>query len=166
MFSQRVKKVMQAEKLILASPATTVSQAAALMAESAFGAVLVVDEGRLVGIFTERDAVFRVVARGLEAHRTTLAEVMTPAPVTVHPDTTFGHALQLMHKYGFRHVPVVEGPRPIGIVSGRDALDPELEEFVCEAQRREGIEHGVMSEEDARDLALRRAEAAEAASRH
>ena len=45
-----------------------------------------------------------------------------------------------MHRHGIRHLPVVENGRPVGIVSGRDALDPELEEFICEAQRRQGFE--------------------------
>ena len=64
---------------------------------------------------------------------------MTPSPLTVDPERSFGFALQLMHEHGFRHVPVVENDRPVGIVSARDALDPEMEDFICEAQRREGI---------------------------
>ena len=53
---------------------------------------------------------------------------------------TFGRALQLMHRHRIRHLPVVDNGRAVGIVSGRGALDPELEEFVCEAQRREGYD--------------------------
>jgi CBS domain-containing protein len=140
MFSQRIRKVMQGERMLVAPSGTTVQRAAQLMAEGGMGAVLVVDDERLVGIFTERDAVFRVIARGLDAATTTLAEVMTASPYTISPELSFGQALQLMHQHRIRHVPVVEGGKPVGIVSGRDALDPEMEEFAVEAQRRESFE--------------------------
>ena len=94
------------------------------------------DGGRLAGIFTERDAVFRVMATGRSPEATALAEVMTRDPQTVTPDETFGYALLLMHENGFRHMPVVDGGVPIGMVSARDALDPDLEEFESEARRR------------------------------
>jgi len=65
--------------------------------------------------------------------------VMTSNPQTVDPNKTFGYALLMMHENGFRHVPVVENDKLIGIVSSRNALDPDLEEFVAEAQRRKHI---------------------------
>lgn len=139
MFSQRVKQVMERKKLLTAPPETTVSKAAKLMANKNVGAVMVVENERLVGIFTERDAVFRVMAQGLDAQTTKLAEVMTNEPQTVDPDKTFGFALLMMHENGFRHVPVIENGKPVGIVSSRNALDPEMEEFVSEAQRRKHI---------------------------
>jgi CBS domain-containing protein len=139
MFSVRIRNMMELEKMLTASSQTSVGDAAQLMASAGVGAVMVVDSERLVGIFTERDAVFRVIAPGLEPRTTSLADVMTPSPVTVDPERSFGFALQLMHEHGFRHVPVVENDRPVGIVSARDALDPEMEDFICEAQRREGI---------------------------
>jgi CBS domain-containing protein len=97
---------------------------------------MVVEEKRLVGIFTERDAVFRVLAKGLDPKAARLAEVMTASPQTTGPDEVFGKALLLMHEGGFRHMPVIEDGVPIGMVSARSALDPEMEEFVSEAQRR------------------------------
>ena len=136
MFDQPVKSVMQRRKILKAPPETFVSKAAKLMADKNVGAVMVVEDERLIGIFTERDIVFRVVAQGLDAHTTRLAEVMTPAPDTVDPDKPFGYALLLMHERGFRHLPVIEDGKPIGIVSSRSAMDPDLEEFVSEAQRR------------------------------
>jgi signal-transduction protein with cAMP-binding, CBS, and nucleotidyltransferase domain len=139
MFSQRVKHVMEKKKLLTAPPETTVSKAAKLMASKNVGAVMVVDHERLVGIFTERDAVFRVMAKGLDAVTTKISEVMTSEPQTVDQNKTFGFALLMMHDNGFRHVPVVEDGKPIGIVSSRNALDPDLEEFVSEAQRRKHI---------------------------
>jgi signal-transduction protein with cAMP-binding, CBS, and nucleotidyltransferase domain len=64
---------------------------------------------------------------------------MTPRPQTIHPDKPFGHALHLMLEGGFRHVPVVEDGRPMGMVSACDALGPELEQFVSELRDREHI---------------------------
>jgi CBS domain-containing protein len=130
---------MERKKLLTAPPDTAVSEAARLMAHRKVGAVMVVDQDSLVGIFTERDAVFRVVARGRDPRTTRLAEVMTPAPVTIDPDKSFGYALLLMHENRFRHVPVIENGIPVGIVSARNALDPDLEEFVSESQRRKQI---------------------------
>jgi len=130
---------MERKKMLIAPPETTVSKAAKLMANKNVGAVMVVEKKRLVGIFTERDAVFRVIARGLDAQTTRLTDVMTTAPQTVDPDKTFGYALLLMYENGFRHVPVIENGKPVGIVSARNALDPEMEEFVSEARRREHI---------------------------
>ncbi len=139
MFSQRIKAVMEHKNILTAVPQTTVSQAAKLMAQKKTSAVLVVKDDLLVGIFTERDAVFRVVAHGLDVHTTQLGEVMTPSPQTVDPEKTYGYALLLMQRNGFRHVPVVVNGKPVGLITSRSALDPELEEFVAEERRRTHI---------------------------
>ncbi len=137
MFDQSIKSVMDRKKFLTAGPGENVSTASRLMASKNAGAVLVVEGERLVGIFSERDAVFRVIARGLDPATTLLSEVMTPDPKTLSPGTSYGHALALMHENGFRHVPVVEDGRPVGIISSRNAMDPDMEEFVSEARRRE-----------------------------
>lgn len=139
MLDEPIRTVMERKKMLVAPPDTSVHAAARLMAKKKVSAVLVVDDNRLVGIFTERDAVFRVIARSRDTHTTALSEVMTKDPKTVAPDESFGYALLLMHENGFRHAPVVENGAPIGIVSARNALDPELEEFESEAQRRKQI---------------------------
>jgi CBS domain-containing protein len=139
MFDQPVRSVMQRRKVLKAPPETLVSKAAKLMADKNVGAVMVVEDERLVGIFTERDIVFRVVAQGLDARTTRLADVMTPAPDTVDPDKSFGYALLIMHERGFRHLPVIQDSKLVGIVSSRSAMDPELEEFSSEARRRKHI---------------------------
>jgi CBS domain-containing protein len=136
MYSRPVREVMAKGKRLVAPSSMRVIDAARMMAEKQAGAVLVIDDHHLVGIFTERDAVFRVMAAGRDPQATTLAEVMTPAPVTIAPDKPLGTALAIMHKRGFRHLPVVDGDRVLGIVSARNALDPDLEDFVAEAQRR------------------------------
>ena len=139
MFTQRVRSVMHKDKVLIAPPDTTVGKAAKLMAAKNVGAVMVVDQERLVGIFTERDAVFRVIAKGRDVQSTRLSEVMTTEPKTVDPDKSFGYALLMMQENGFRHVPVIEAGKPIGIVSARHALDPDMEEFVSEAERRKHL---------------------------
>lgn len=134
-----IRDIIQHQTLCVASPDTRVTAAAALMKIRNLGAVLVVDEGRFVGIFTERDAVFRVIAEGLDPEATRLDAVMTHAPRTLGPDRPFGHALHIMYEGGFRHVPVVEKGELLGIVSSRDALSSDLAQFECDVREREHI---------------------------
>jgi len=91
------------------------------MRERRVGAVLVTEGGdRLVGIFTGRDAVCRVLAEGLNVDRTQLADVITRDPDTMTPDKTAVEALRLMQDGGYRHVPIVHEGRVVGIVSRGD----------------------------------------------
>lgn len=137
--SQRtIRTIIDEQQLVTAPAKTTVTEAARLMKQRHVGAVMVVEDGNLVGIFTERDALFRVLAEGRDG-QTTLDDVMTRNPMTIHPDRSFAEALQMMYGGSFRHVPVVEDGRPIGIVSARDALGPELEAFVYELLRQEHV---------------------------
>ena len=137
MFGQLISEVMEHRRLLTAAPDITVSRAAQLMAERNVGAIVVLEDGRLAGIFTERDALFRIVSEGRDPRTTCLAEVMTRNPKTIHPDKPFPDALHLMHESGFRHVPVVENGQPVGMISARDALGPELEDFIYELLRHE-----------------------------
>jgi CBS domain-containing protein len=134
-----IRSLIASQNPVTAAGETTVADAAYLMKERRVGAVLVLSEGRLAGIFTERDALFRVVAEGRDPAATRLADVMSANPRTIGPDRPFGHALHMMHEGGFRHVPVVENGRPLGMVSARDALGPELEAFVSELDSRERL---------------------------
>lgn len=134
-----VRSIIGNRRALAASPSTTVIEAARLMHMKRYGAIAVVDGGRLVGIFTERDALSRVMAVERDPTVTRLAEVMTPNPRTIDPEQPFGHALHLMHEGGFRHVPVVEAGRFIGMVSARDALGPEVRDFISELEQREHI---------------------------
>jgi CBS domain-containing protein len=90
------------------------------MTQRKIGAVLVTEGARLVGIFTERDLLTRVVAKQLEPAETRLDAVMTPDPDVIQGKATVRDALELMHKGGYRHLPVRQGQRLIGIVSIRD----------------------------------------------
>ena len=115
-----IPDVVQDQDLATLSPDDSVADAAALMAERRLGAVMVVERGRLVGIFTERDMVSRVVAAGRDPGATALAQVMTPDPDTLEPGDFAREALQRMAAKGYRHLPVVEDGRPVGMVSVRD----------------------------------------------
>jgi CBS domain-containing protein len=137
MFNLSVREVMDPDKAQKLAPSTSVSKAAQEMARLNVGAVMVVDGEHLVGVFTERDALFRVIARDMDPHTTRISEVMTPEPCTIDPTKSYGYALMLMQENGFRHVPVVEDGKPIGMVCSRNAMDPELEEFASEARRRQ-----------------------------
>ncbi len=142
MFDRLVQDVMETRRAVRLPPQTTVRAAAERMAGNTTGAVMVVDADRLVGIFTERDALFRVIAQGLDPACTLLSQVMTQDPRTVGPRDSYGYALVLMQEGGFRHAPVIDGGKAIGIVSSRNAMDPDLEDFVAEAKRREHLRGG------------------------
>ena len=134
-----VAEIVKDQSLTTAKPTDTVLDAAKRMKERAIGAILVVDGDQLAGIFTERDALNRVIAGGHDPATTRLSEVMTPKPQTVTPDTPFRNALHLMHENGYRHVPVVEDGKPKGMVSARDALGMEIIEFESDLKMRENI---------------------------
>ena len=122
-----LRSVVAGKKPPLMIPAdTTVTEAARRMREGNTGAAMVLEGTRLAGIFTERDALFRVLAVARNPSETPVAAVMTRDPQTIHPDKPFDEALRMMHEGRFRNVPVVEDGRPLGMVSVRDALDPEL----------------------------------------
>ena len=134
-----IRTIIEDQNPVTASAELSVAAAARLMKERRVGAVLVVEAGRLAGIFTERDALYRVIAEGRDPQATRVAEVMTANPRTISPDRPFAHALHLMYEGGFRHVPVVADGRPLGVVSARDALGPELREFVADLDKRAHI---------------------------
>jgi len=131
-----VRSVIAGQTPITASKAATVLEAAMLMKQHSKGALLVVDGTRLIGILTERDIVFRVVAAGRDPGGTRLGEVMTPQPQTIHPNEPFLQALRIMHEGGFRHLPVVENDWPLGVVSARDALDDDISQLRADLTQR------------------------------
>ncbi|HEX8986863.1 MAG TPA: CBS domain-containing protein [Rhodocyclaceae bacterium] len=127
-------------------PAPTVGEtqpvraAARKMKARRSSAVLVVERGRLVGICTERDIVFGVVAAGLDPAKTPVADIMTREPQTIAADRPFGHALHLMYEGGFRHVPVIDAEgKPIGLLAASDALGDDGRQLEEELVRREEI---------------------------
>ena len=112
--------VVEGQDLLTLDPQTTVGDAAKQMADRGIGAVPVIEDDRLVGIFSERDLLQRVAAAGRDFDRTRLAEVMTAEPVTVDASIAVAKALEVMQDGGFRHLPVMRAGQPIGIMSMRD----------------------------------------------
>ena len=118
---------------ITMNEAASVTEACDQMRAHRAGSVLVTaDTGRLVGIFTGRDAVCRVLAQRRDPHSTRLAEVMTRDPATMLPEQTAFDALRIMADGGFRHVPLVRNGGIVGLVSRGDfrglELNPDDEE--------------------------------------
>jgi len=107
--------------------AASVREACELMATNHVGAVLVMEDGRLDGIFTERDALNRVLAARLDPDTTRIADVMTREPITLSPQTPVTEALRLMSEIGFRHLPIVDQEEVQGIISLRDFVGVELQ---------------------------------------
>jgi CBS domain-containing protein len=139
MLREPIGSLKDTGKVATAPPETSVVEAAGMMLVDGKGAVVVIERGAIAGIFTENDIVSRVIADGRDPAAVTIGEVMTPDPLTIGPEAMLGHALVLMHERGIRHLPVVEKGKLVGMVCARDALDPELEEFVCEESRRESF---------------------------
>lgn len=120
-----VPDVIDNQDLLEMPRTATVRAAAQAMRDRRVGAVLVGENRALEGIFTERDMVNRVIAEGRDPDRTTLADVMTASPDTIAPHATAIDALRRMQDGGFRHLPVVDRGRLVGIVSRRDFFGME-----------------------------------------
>jgi len=136
MVDRSIRTLIADKECITCTETMTVGDAARVMRHNRIGAIMVVENDRLIGIFTERDALFRVLADGRD-ESTAVRDVMTRNPLSIGPDKQFADALTLMHTGRFRHVPVVEHGRAIGMVSASDAMGPELEAFVWELLKQE-----------------------------
>lgn len=116
-------------------PEQTVAEAVVTLAERQVGAVPILSASRLVGIFSERDLLRRVIAQGRSPGETKLADVMTPDPVTAAPDEERLVAIEKMRKVGCRHLPIVANGEVIDMLSMRDLLFVELEERGAEVDQ-------------------------------
>ncbi len=101
---------------------TPLSEALSQMREERHGSVLVLDDGEMAGIFTERDVLMKVVGRGIDPEKTPIGAVMTAHPETLRASDPLAFAIHLMAVRGFRHVPVTRAGRPVGIVSIRGVI--------------------------------------------
>lgn len=127
MSQRRVRDVIARRDVVQLRADASVRSACKLMAEQAVGAVLVMDGDTIDGIFTERDALKRVLAAGLDPDTTTLGDVMTRDMVTLAPDDWAVDALRLMSQVGIRHLLVVDQAKLIGIISLRDFIGAEFQ---------------------------------------
>jgi CBS domain-containing protein len=109
---------------------TTVYNALELMFEKSIGALLVVDNGKFVGIFTERDYARKLVLKGKSSKETMIREVMTERPITVTPDTSIEDCMKIITDRKIRHLPVMENDRLAGLISVGDVV-----KFIIEEQK-------------------------------
>jgi CBS domain-containing protein len=115
-----VPHAIHGQEPVILPRSTIVREAVQLMARRRIGAIMIVEDDKLFGIFTERDAMVRIVAESRDPDTTTLGEVMTPDPETIKASDSVVMALEVMSRRGFRHLPVMEGGKLYGIVSIRD----------------------------------------------
>lgn len=110
----------QGDPIHAVGPDASVADCVRVMSEKKIGAVMVMEGEKLVGIFTERDALGRVLAANLDPGRTKVRQVMTQNPFCISPTTTVGEAMELVTRRRFRHLPVVENGKTLAVVSSGD----------------------------------------------
>jgi CBS domain-containing protein len=137
-----IRECIHRDEPLSGRPEDSVFDAAARMAEHCCSSILICEDRKLRGIFTERDLLVRVVAAGLDPRKTTLGEVMTPDPDTIEGSTPVIEAIRRMDEFSYRHLPVMEDGKILGVVSLRDlpftevvAMAPELEQRHALAER-------------------------------
>jgi CBS domain-containing protein len=139
----RIQDLIKSQQTYQAEMDATVLDAVLAMVDRNIGAVPVVHNGKLVGIFSERDLMKRVVAEGCDPRTTCLAEVMTEDPLTVNTNEELENCMALMRRHGFRHLPVCHEGQVVGIVSLRDVLLHDLDEKDDEMRMMRAYIHSV-----------------------
>jgi CBS domain-containing protein len=127
-----LRHVIQRQTLIHAAPSATVFDVAALMSKARVGCIPVLEGDRLVGVFSERDLMTRVVVEGVDVRSTPVSTVMTREVITASLDDRVERCLDKMRSCGCRHLPVVAEGRVIAMISMRDLMRDEIEEQVEE----------------------------------
>jgi predicted transcriptional regulator len=115
-------------------PNTSVTECVRTMTAKRIGALIVMDGEKLVGIFTERDALNKVLAAGLDPEKTKVSDVMTKDPYSIPPTTTVGEAMELVTKRRFRHLPIVKNGKVLAVISSGDLTHWLVKEQVGEVQ--------------------------------
>jgi len=123
-----IRHVIRPNRLVTASPTASVLEVARTMTDARVGAIPIVEGDRILGIFSERDLMTRVLVEGRDAHRTRVSEVMTREVLTASPEDTRSECLERMRSARCRHLPVLERGRLIAVLSMRDLLRDEIEE--------------------------------------
>jgi CBS domain-containing protein len=121
-----VRELVRNKPVFTIDVRATVQDAVEFMALKNIGAVCVMDQSRMAGIFSERDVVNRVVARRLPPEGTAVSAVMTTKVVVAHVDETHESCVRKMQQTGCRHLPVVDGEQLIGVISLRDLLQVDI----------------------------------------
>ncbi len=140
-----VRQILQTKGTALwtISPECTILDALKLMAEKNVGALLVVQEEQLMGIFSERDYARNVVLKGRTVEDTTVSDIMTSRVVYVRPNQTTEECMALMTDKHIRHLPVLEGERLIGIISIGDVVKEIISDQEFTIRNLEGYITGV-----------------------
>ncbi len=130
----RLKDLLKDRHRFHIEPAVTVGDAARRMSEIRVGAILVLEEGRLRGLFSERDLMTRVVAAGRNPEQTPVGDVMSTELATIEESASSEDAMELMRRHSCRHLPVMRGADVVGMISMRDLMNYELERKTEEIQ--------------------------------
>jgi CBS domain-containing protein len=130
---KQIGEVIEGRPLFHVVPSDSVRSVARQMSDRNIGCIAVIDGGRLVGIFSERDVLTRVVAEGRNPEETPVETVMTKEIIVADPSEGVNDALQKMHERNFRHLPVVKGGNLIGMISIRDLLQVDGETNLARA---------------------------------
>jgi CBS-domain-containing membrane protein len=132
-FLRPIADLCHTQELITLAPAARVAKAIQLMQEHRIGAVLIVEQEKLVGIVTERDVMMKVLDSKLDPEQAEVREIMTAGPECLRKEDQLAYLLNAMHVGGFRHVPIVDGDgRPTHLISVRDALAFIVDNFPAE----------------------------------
>jgi CBS domain-containing protein len=123
-----IRHVIRPHRLVTAPPTASVLEVARIMTDARVGAIPIVEGGRIVGIFSERDLMTRIVVAGRDPQRTLVFEVMTHDVLTATPEETRSECLERMRTARCRHLPVLEDDRLVAVLSMRDLLRDEIEE--------------------------------------
>ncbi len=134
---KKVKNILQKKNTEIYSvpPTATVLSAIEIMSHRNIGGVVIMDNDKLVGIFTERDYARKLILKGKSSRDTLIGELMTKNLITVTPESSIEEAMQFMSNKKIRHLPVMEGDKMVGIISIGDVV-----RFIIEEQK-EIIEH-------------------------
>ncbi|MFM8319658.1 MAG: CBS domain-containing protein [Chloroflexota bacterium] len=141
---RQLMKSKSNQKTYSVLPADTVYKALQVMAEHNIGAVLVREKDQILGIFTERDYLRKVILKGRSSNDTQIQEIMTTEMIMVNPDTTLEDCMELMHNHYIRHLPVLESEQVTGMVSMRDVIEAIL---THKQKRIEFLEDYIMGRE-------------------
>jgi CBS domain-containing protein len=133
-----LKQILKPGPVWTVGKTDSVLSAVKIMAEKNIGFLVVVEQGKIVGVLSERDCVRRAMLAGKSAETTPVADIMTRDVVKASPSQTFGECLKLMHTHGIRHLPVVENETAIGVLSVRDLMSEAVahhEKVITELER-------------------------------
>ncbi len=131
-----IAAILQAKggDIVSVGPDRRVNDVVRLLAERRIGAVPVIDGGRVVGVFSERDVIYRLASEGAAVLDRRVSEIMTSPALTVERDTPILSALALMTKRRIRHLPVVEGGAVVGVISIGDLVKLRIDRIEAEAE--------------------------------